>query len=400
MAAERVALGDRSLFPELTADAYLSYAAIAPVSARVARAVSDVVASYAKRGQVAFVEWAAQRERLRGKLASFLNADASELGLVTGTTCGIADIALCMPWKAGDGVVLFEGEFPANITPWQRASELFGLRLHWLSKPDPRGDEAELLAGLASALKTGVRLVAVSAVEFQTGLRLPLAKMAALCHAHGAELCVDAIQACGVLPIDVKALDVDYLVGGAHKWLMGMEGAGFVYAKAERARLLEPRTAGWLSHEDGVRFLWQGPGELRYDRPIKSGIQFVEGSSSSVVGFAAMEAGLDPLIELGPTRIFPHVTAYLDELEKGLVGRGVVSHRARERERQSGILTITPPDGLRALDVVTALRKRGVFATQPEGLVRFAPHFPNAIDEVPRVLAAFDESIAEVRSAG
>jgi cysteine desulfurase/selenocysteine lyase len=400
MDAERVALGDKSSFPELTADAYLSYAAIAPASARVARAVSDVLASYAKRGQVAFPEWAAQRERLRGKLAAFLNAEPNELALVTGTTCGIADIALCMPWKRGDGVVLLEGEFPANITPWQRASELFGLRLLWLKKPDPRGDEAELLAALASTLKEGVRLVAVSAVEFQTGLRLPIAKMAALCHAHGAELCVDAIQACGVLPLDMKALEVDYLVGGAHKWLMGMEGAGFVYAKAERGAALEPRTAGWLSHEDGLRFLVQGPGELRYDRPIKRGIQFVEGGSSSAMSFAAMEAGLDPLIELGPARIFPHVTAYLDELEKGLLERDVFSHRARERERQSGILTITPPDGLRAMDVVSALRKRGVFATQPEGLVRFAPHFPNALDEVPRVLAAFDASVAELRGAG
>jgi selenocysteine lyase/cysteine desulfurase len=223
--------------------------------------------------------------------------------------------------------------------------------------------------------------------------------MADLCHAHGAELCVDGIQACGVLPIDVKALDIDYLVGGAHKWLLGMEGAGFLYAKAERALALEPRTAGWLSHEDGVRFLMQGPGELRYDRPIKRGIQFVEGGSSSVLGFAAMEAGLDMLAELGPARIFPHVTAYLDALERGLVERGLSSHRARERERQSGILSITPPPGIRALDLVSALRKRGVFATQPEGLLRFAPHFPNALDEVPRVLAAFDESLVELHGA-
>lgn len=396
MTDDRIAIGDKSLFRELTAQAYLSYAAIAPVSTRVARAVGQVMESYAARGQVAFLEWAAQRERLREKLAKFINAEPSDVALVTGTTCGVADIAFCMPWQRGDAVVLFDGEFPANITPWQRASELFGLTLRWVDKPDPKRDEAELLARLTRVLEQGARLVAVSAVQFQTGLRMPLAKIAALCHAFGAEICVDGIQACGLIPLDVKALELDYFVGGAHKWLMGMEGAGFVYAKAERAQALKPRHAGWLSHEDGVRFLSQGPGELRYDRPIKSGIQFLEGSSMSVVSFAAMEAGLEPLLELTPARIFPHVTAYLDALEQGLLERGLTSHRARETERKSGILTITPPGSIRAVDFVAALRKHGVFATQPEGLVRFAPHFPNSLDEVPFVLNAVDQVVREL----
>ncbi len=107
-----------------------------------------------------------------------------------------------------------------------------------------------------------MRLVAVSAVQFQTGLSMPLAEIGALCRAHGAELCVDAVQAVGVVPMDVEALGLDYLACGAHKWLLGLEATGFLYVRRERQPSLRPALAGWLSHEDAVSFLLEGPGKL------------------------------------------------------------------------------------------------------------------------------------------
>ena len=211
-----------------------------------------------------------------------------------------------------------------------------------------------------------------------------------LCRAHGAELAVDAIQALGVVPFDVSALDIDYLAGGAHKWLMALEGIGFLYAKPECARRLVPRTANWLSHEDGIRFLFEGPGMLLYDRPIKAGIQFMEGTSANGVGYAALEAALECILELGVPAIFEHVTGYLDELEAGIVARGLCSVRPREPARRSGILSFEPPAGLTAADVVATLREHGVYATMPDGLVRLAPHFPNSRDEIPALLSALD----------
>lgn len=397
MTLERVELGNRSLFPNLEAAAYLSHAGISPVSAPVARAIERVIHDYSRHGQGAFLDWLGQRAELREKLAQFIGAASEDIALVSGTTRGISDLALCMPWKTGDTVLLFDGEFPANVSPWQRAAELFGLNVVFLPRPDPFLDEERLLAPLADALSRGARLVAVSAVEFQTGVRMPLAAMSALCHAYGAEIAVDGIQALGVLPLDVAALGLDYLVGGAHKWLMGIEGAGFVYARAECARALKPRTAGWLSHEDGTRFLFQGPGELRYDRPIKSGVQFMEGGSFSAVSFAALEAGLDPLRALSPSAIFGHVSAYLDELASGLGERGLSSLRSPYPERRSGILSMRPPDGIRAADLAAGLLRQRIVVANPDGLLRFAPHFPNSTAEIPLILGALDEALASLR---
>lgn len=394
MTTPQAALGDRSLYPSLAAKAYLAYAATAPVSAAVQRAVNRVLDGYAERGNAAFFEWLEQRERLRGKLGRLVGAAASDIALVSGTTRGISDLALCLPWRTGDRIVLFDAEFPANVSPWLRAAETFGLRVDYVPMAGAVEDEGSFMEPLARLLQQGARLVAVSAVQFQTGLAMPLGRIAELCRTHGAELCVDAIQACGVMPLDVTALGVDYLVCGAHKWLLGLEGAGFLYARAERARALVPRTAGWLSHEDAARFLFAGPNQLRYDLPIKQSAQMLEGGSSSTVGFAALEAAVDPLLELGPARILAHVGAYHDLLEPGVAARGFRSLRAPQASRRSGIASFRPPAGLAAADLVLELRERGVYASMPDGLLRFAPHFPNALAEIETVLEALDEAVA------
>lgn len=397
MTQPRAALGDRSLYPNLKAKAYLAYAATAPVSSAVKAVVTRLLDDYADRGNVAFFEWMEQRERLRGKLGRLVGAQAEDIALIAGTTRGISDLALCLPWQTGDRLVLFEGEFPANVGPWQRAAELFGLRVDFVPMARAVEDEASFLEPLNRLLQSGARLVAVSAVQFQTGLSMPLAEIARLCREHGAQLCVDAIQACGAMPLDAPALGIDYLVTGAHKWLLGLEGVGFLYARPERARALRPRTAGWLSHEDGARFLFAGPGHLRYDRPIKQSVQMLEGSSSSTVGFAALEAAVDPLLELGPSAILEHLAAYHDALEPGLLARGFASRRTTRVSGRSGILSVVPPDGLSATELVLKLRERGVFASMPDGLLRFAPHFPNALSEIETVLGALDEAVAALR---
>ncbi|HET7540576.1 MAG TPA: aminotransferase class V-fold PLP-dependent enzyme [Polyangiaceae bacterium] len=391
---EHIGLGEKSVISQLQVKAYLGYAAIAPVTACVSQAVQELLDDYAHLGGSALGKWLRRREMLRAQLARLIGANPEHVALAASATCALRDLAFCLPWQAGDCVLVGNGEFPGNVLPWQNAAELFSLRVQFL--PQLRtSDDDEFLSALEACLRAGrVRLVALSAVQFQTGIRTPLESVARLCRAHGAELAVDAIQACGVVPLDVTALGIDYLAGGAHKWLMALEGAGFLYAKPSCAKLLVPRTAGWLSHEEGVRFLFEGPGLLRYDRPIKSGIQFMEGTSANVAGYAALEAALAPILQLGVPAIFDHVSAYLDELEAGLLARGLRSLRPREAARRSGILSFEPPAGLAAADVVAALHERGVYATMPDGLVRFAPHFPNSRAEIPLVLAALDSALS------
>ncbi len=388
-------LGDRSLFPDLEARVYLNHAAVSPASEPVRRAAQAVVDDVARRGVGAVLDWVEQRERLKQRLAELIGARAEDLALVSNTTRGITDIALCLPWQSGDRVIAFQGEFPANVTPWQRAAERFGLDLTLLSAAEFREEEDAGLSRLSAELERGVRLVAVSVVQFQSGLRMPIARMAELCHARGAEIAVDAIQALGVVPFDVVESGVDYLACGSHKWLMGLEGAAFVYVHPERVASLRPVVAGWLSHEEPLRFLFEGAGHLRYDRPIKKSAGFLEGGAQNAVGFAALEAAVGLIEQLGPAAIFEHVGAYLDQLEPALVELGFESLRSPRPEQRSGILSVRPPADVDVVALHHRLGEWGISCSIPDGQLRFSPHFANGMDEVEAVVAAVSERLRE-----
>ena len=391
-------LGDRSLFPDLDYRVYMNHAAISPPSLAVRRAVVGVLDDYAAHGAGSFARWIAQRSRLRGKLARLIGARAEDVALTPNTSRGVSDIALCFPWERGDRVILFEGEFPANVTPWLRAAETFGLEIAWIPVADFLASEERGLARLQRELARGARLVAVSAVEFQSGLRMPIEAMAEMAHAARAELFVDAVQACGVVPIDVGLARVDYLAAGAHKWLMGMEGAGFLYVSPDRVGALRPNVAGWLSHEDPVGFLLRGPGLLRYDKPIRRRADLVEGGNVNTAGLAGLEAALDLIQAIGTTTIFAHVGAILDALEPALVDRGFRSLRSRDPRQRSGILGALPPEGITVVDLARELGDRGVACSTPDGVLRFSPHWPNDVEQVGEVIEAIDASLTALRA--
>ena len=385
-------LGDRSLFPGLKPRLYLNHGGISPPSRPVITAVNAVLGDYEAHGAGAYLRWSAQRERLRERLAALVGGEASGIALEPNTSRGVTDVALCMRWRPGDRVIVFEGEFPANVTPWQQAASAFGLEVVRLSL-EPFGRSLdEGLASVEPTLRAGrVRLVAVSAVQFQTGLRMPLAALGEACRRHGARLFVDAVQAAGAVPLDVRASGVDFLAAGSHKWLMGLEGAGFLYASPEAASELEPRAAGWLSHVEGARFLFDGAGLLRYDRPIKSALAWLEGGNVNATGCAALEASLALVQEIGVEAIHGHVNRYHDALEPGLRERGFVSRRHPDPAARSCTLSVIPP-GDRPLSAwAAALAERGVACATPDGHLRFTPHWPNHPDEIPWLLECLDE---------
>lgn len=386
-------LGDRSLFPTLRASAYLSHCAISPLSAPAQEAANAYLSSFAEHGLGAFMGWMEQRDDLKASLGSLLNTAPENLALVPNTTSGVVSIATCFPWKKGDKIVVFEGEFPTNVTPWQRAAAQHELEIIYLSTHDFLEDHATGLEKLETALKNGVRLVAVSAVQFQTGLRMPLDAMTALCHQHKAQIFVDAIQALGAVPVDLQKTPVDYLTAGSHKFLMGTEGLAVLYAAPSRAPELQPHLAGWLSHEEGLRFLFEGSGHLRYDRPIRQSLDFLESGAPNAAGAAVLGASLELIQQVGVDAIYQHINLYLDALEEGLQALGLRSHRYKEPVGRSAILSLSVPEGKDVLTLGQGLNEKGIACTTPDGLLRFAPHWPNARDEVPGILKIVEEEL-------
>jgi cysteine desulfurase/selenocysteine lyase len=219
-------------------------------------------------------------------------------------------------------------------------------------------------------------------------LRMQLAEIAKRCHAHGAELAVDAVQALGAVPFDVVALGVDYLAAGSHKWLLGADGGGFVYVRRALAPSLRAAFAGAMSHQDAVEIFTHGPGHLRYDRPLRQDARVIEGGMLSSASLVSLLASVPILRGLGVEAIYAHIQRYHDLLEGPLIELGFQSLRSRDPARRSGILSFMPPAGRLSPQLVAALGERGVVAAPPDGVLRFSPHFWNSLDEAPIVIDA------------
>jgi len=387
-------LGDRSLFPRLQARAYLNHAAVSPPSQPVLDACQACLVDLATRGLSAAIEQRAMRETLRGKVGRLLHASADEIGFVQNTTAGVIAVARSIPFRKGDRVLLFTGEFPANVTPWQLAAQDLSLELVFVPISAFERSTEEGLAALDVALAGGARLVAVSAVQFQSGLRMPLTEIAERAHRQGAELFVDAIQALGAVPIDVDQSGVDYLSAGGHKFMMGLEGAGILYVRRQAMQNLKLGLAGWTAHVDGFRFLIEGAGHLRTDRPLVRHPSFLEQGSLSAPGYAALDASLDLILALGVDAIHAHVNTYLDALEPRLQALGCTSLRAHEPSRRSASLAVHLPKGADLPVVARAMNRDGVAVSTPDGFLRFAPHWPNALSEVEVVASALERALA------
>lgn len=392
---KRAELGSRALFDDLETQVYANHASLSPPSRSVRKAVAAALDGYGREGMAWYVKEVERRERLRHRLARLIGAPDGSVGLVANTSAGVLDVALGLPWRRGDRVLVFDGEFPTNITPWQQAARRHGLELVWMTADEFRTDREAALARFAAELERGIRLVAVSAVQFTTGQRMPLAEMGELCRAHQAELFVDAIQAVGIVPLDVEAMGIDYLACGSHKWLMAPEGLGFLYVAPGRAERLEPNMAAWLSQEDAFAFLTRAPGELRYDRPFRRGALMAEAGTPNTLGAAGLEASLELIDDIGVAAILEHVQAWHDALEPGLAERGFASARMEHPAARSGILSVRPGDPSQSPAWVQALAGHSIACASPDGWIRFSPHWPNAHDEAPRVLAAIDAIIEQ-----
>ena len=163
----------------------------------VEEAVQRTLKEYAEKGLDAFPTYMEQRIRLRQTIAHFVKSKEEKIGTISNTSTGIIQIAQNFNWKSTDSILLLEGEFPTNITPWQQIARQHGVQIQWMKANDFR-DVSIGLDMLEKRLQNGIRMIAMSAVQFQTGLRLPVEDIGALCHQYNCLVFVDAIQCLGL----------------------------------------------------------------------------------------------------------------------------------------------------------------------------------------------------------
>jgi selenocysteine lyase/cysteine desulfurase len=227
----------REQFPVTRRYNYLNHAAISPPPIFV----MEEAQSYLKGVSEVGVEEVNRVEEddfksLREGLAALINCKWNEISFVPNTSYGFNLLVYGLDWKEGDNVVTDELEFPTVVFPWLRLGDKVKVKL---VKPDLENFEDSIL----SQVDSRTRVVALSHVSFNTGVRVDVGKVAREARQLGAITAVDVIQSAGAVKVDVKEMGVDFAVAGGYKWLMSPQGSGFVYVR--EGLLQDPPFYGW-----------------------------------------------------------------------------------------------------------------------------------------------------------
>ena len=362
----------RAEFPVTARWAYLDHAAIAPLPRRSGDAMRAWVAEQEANGCVNWLDWRNELEVIRRRAASLINAEPAEIAFVTSTTMGIGLIAEGFPWDDGDNVVTASEEYPSNLFPWKNLASR-GVETRLVRSREGRIWPEDLI----DSMDARTRVLAISHVEFASGFRNDLDALAELCHARGVALFVDAIQGLGPLTIDVKRTPIDFLAADGHKWLLGPEGAGLMFVRADWIDRLRPILVG----SNSVTSSYNDP-EPAFD--LKPDAGRWEGGCYNFAGLLGLGKSLEIFLELGPDRVSDRI---LDRAEG-------VRERARsagwevigsDRPGDRSAIVVLDLDGSDNNAVARALRAQGVSISCRRGKLRVSPHLYNGDDDLDRL---------------
>jgi cysteine desulfurase/selenocysteine lyase len=361
----------RDQFPVTGNLVYLNHAAVAPLCKPASDAMKHLSDDACYWGSFHYDQWMACYEGFRAAAARLINSTPGEIAITKNTSEGIATIQMGLDWRAGDKVVAFEEEFPANFFPWKRLAAR-GVEIQWLSIYDP-------LEKIETAAK-GARLLAISFVNYLSGHRVDLQAIGDICHRHGVFFLVDAIQGLGVFSIDVKAMHIDALAADGHKWLLGPEGCAVLYVRQELQDQIEPVEFGWTNIAGYNDYACR-------DMALRQDAGRYEPGTLNTISCYGLRASMEFVLGVGVENIGPQVLHTVGALAEGAARKGYRLMIERPEASASGIISLQKPD-MDSRYVVRQLRDAMITAAPRQGWVRISPHLYNSPEDVDRFVTA------------
>jgi selenocysteine lyase/cysteine desulfurase len=310
----------RAEFPIASIETYMNSAAMHPLGTFAARAIEQGLA-YRLRGpgdgRADF--GGAKQEDLKKRYGQLINATAQEIAFAGSTSDGenIVVMGLDLPRKKGN-VVIDELHFTTSLYMYKEL-EKQGVELRVVKHRDWKID----LNDVDKAIDRNTRLVSLALVSNVNGYLHDCKAVSALAHARGALVFADIIQAVGAVPVDVKALGIDFASAGTYKWLMGERGLGFLYVRQDLQGTVLPTTR--YGHRQVTNFnraalTWEPlPGAARY-----------ETGGIPVLLAAAVSEGINYVTTLGLDKIRTHARQLTERLQSELPPLGYKPLTPRE----------------------------------------------------------------------
>jgi selenocysteine lyase/cysteine desulfurase len=348
---------------------YLNTASVGLLPKQTIEAMKRYLDEERMYGNIYWREWEEKLEQVKKLIAELIGAKKEEIAITSNTSEGLNIVANGIKWKRGENIVLNDLEFPANIFPWQNQAKKHNLEIRITKSIGGKVPLEEY----EKQINEKTRVVAVSWIEFQNGFKHDLKALAETAHAHGAYLVVDGIQGVGMLDIDVKKMDVDFLACACAKWLISPIGTGFLYVRKELIDEIDVAYVGWRSDEDPDNYGY------RWFKLADTARRFEVGSPS-FIGIQGLLESLKYIHKIGIKRIEKkdlELAEYLVEQLQNLDVRIVTP--LEEDKPQTAIVSFTCKN---VKEMYDNLLKNNIVVSLRLNAIRVSPHFYNTKQEI------------------
>lgn len=359
---------------------WLNAAHQGPLPRRAAVAAQEALAEKVSPWKLEDSEFWELPIAVKRSIARIIGAPEEEIILGNSTSYGLNLLAHGLPLREGDEVLLVDGDFPATVVTWMPLRER-GITVRLLKPSGP----VVTAADVAREIGPATRVFASSWVFSFTGFAADIGAIGRVCKERDVLFVVNASQAVGARPIDVRETPVDALVGCGFKWLCGPYATGYAWMRPSVVASLGNRPAYWLS-QIGAGELGTGDGyRVREDLGAAAFDVFC---TANFLNFAAWNESLSLIGDIGVESIGRHDSELIDRLVEGIDDAGFDLSSPRDGTQRSTLVFFSHADPNANDTVHRHLIDRQIHVARRAGALRVSPHLYNTGDDVERLVDA------------
>jgi len=331
-----------------------------------------------------------QHERARTAAARLIHADPADIALIPSIGYGVATAAKVLTIDRGARVIVLEDDHSSPVLEWQTRAAAQGFTVETVRRPGDGDWTSAVLAAIQRSGAPPVSLASISSVHWSDGGLIDIEKVGAALRQRAATFLVDATHSAGVLTMDVKRLDPDFVLFPTYKWLLGPYGRAFLYiAKRHQGGIpLEQTSFGRrdVRAENEVYFA-----DVRY---VSDAGRFDMGERDHFISMEMASIGMEMMAEWGATAIAQRLLMLTERIAEGVRGTGV---GVPERHlRPPHILSLSFRDGM-PTGLIEGLATEGIYVAARLGRMRISPHVYNDEADAERFVAALARRLVIVK---
>ena len=377
----------RALFDIPEHICYLNAAAVGPLPRAVKQAGELGVARKAQPWAIEPGNAQKQFDRARAAAARLINADADDVALISSVSYGIATAGKVLTVPRGSRVLLLQDDHSSPVLEWLGRAEAQGFVVEVVPRPDDGDWTAALLAAIGRQGAPPVGMASISSVHWADGGAIELDRVGTALKAQGAHFVIDATHGAGVMDIDVRRLDPDFLVFPTYKWVLGPYGRAFLYVAKRWQDGVPLEQAG--SHRRGMNS--ERAPYMRDLAYVANARRYDMGERDHYISLEMASIGMELIANWGQDAIIERLRTLTDRLADGLRNSGVLVSDARVRAPH--VLSLQFPGGLPG-GLTARLEAENVFVSPRLGRIRISPHVYNDEADVDRFLDVFRRAAA------